>query len=111
MTNKTHKHAELIKAWADGEQIQLWINHTNQWEDVKSPMWCEDRQYRIKPQPVVQKMYMHYDDVERAISKGNYNYMDVPQKMFNRVEAMSNHLEFTFTDGKLTKVEMKHATY
>ena len=54
--NKPHKHAELIKAWADGAKIQWkdgehWVNCIN-----GCPGWFEEEEYRIKPEekkPVV----------------------------------------------------------
>lgn len=49
-TKKPHVHAELIKAWADGAEIQCyWIAHG--WLKCPSPSWREDRQFRIKPEP------------------------------------------------------------
>ena len=54
-----HKHAELIKAWADGAQIQY--NHWGSaWKDSTSPTWDKNFQYRIKPeekQPVVRWLW------------------------------------------------------
>jgi len=44
-----HKHAELIKKWADGAEIQ-WRNINAEWEDDKFPDWNLDIQYRIKPE-------------------------------------------------------------
>ena len=44
---KPHKHAELIKAWADGAEIQLWWN--DQWVDSENPNWVGEM-YRIKPE-------------------------------------------------------------
>ena len=45
-----HKHAELIKAWADGAQIQ--VLDMGYWHDVKNLItWEVDRLYRIKPEP------------------------------------------------------------
>ncbi len=47
---KPHKHAELIKAWADGAEIEqktphgVWENFDNEWTET----WYE---YRIKPEP------------------------------------------------------------
>lgn len=43
-----HKHATLIKAWADGAQIQLRLH--SDWIDIY-PMWRSDEEYRIKPEP------------------------------------------------------------
>ena len=45
-----HVHAELIKAWADGAEIQL--KSCGIWHDYSGgdgPMWYPDHEYRIKP--------------------------------------------------------------
>ena len=46
-----HKHAELIKAWADGAEIQ-YLNESY-WENCfdNNPGWNTDIEYRIKPEP------------------------------------------------------------
>lgn len=46
---KPHKHAELIKAWADGHTIQY--KHGYAWWDCDYPDWESDEEYRIKPEP------------------------------------------------------------
>lgn len=52
---KPHKHCELIKAWAEGAQIQIkryvneWSKDEVRWEDQETPTWGKDREYRIKP--------------------------------------------------------------
>ena len=49
-----HKHAELIKAWADGAEIEHLTN--DGWENINAPKWLNSATYRIKPeekQPVV----------------------------------------------------------
>ncbi len=43
---KPHKHAELIKQWADGAEIEHWCDGI--WEVTDPPMWRESEQYRIK---------------------------------------------------------------
>ena len=53
--NKPHKHAELIKAWADGAEIE-WVGATyndgrKHWTDCKNPVWDEESEYRIKLEP------------------------------------------------------------
>ena len=107
--NKPHKHVELIKAWADGAQIQILFNSTGEWADNDHPDWYPNYIYRIKPQPVVQKMYMHYDNIERHLKEGRLHFASVPQLTYDSNYDMGEHLEFTFTDGKLTNVEMKNA--
>jgi hypothetical protein len=46
---KPHKHAELIKAWADGEKIQYRKPNEQAWKDSDTPAWVEDYEYRVKP--------------------------------------------------------------
>lgn len=47
--SKPHVHAELIKAWADGAEVQVYLAHS--WVDSRVPAWVEDGKYRIKPDP------------------------------------------------------------
>ena len=63
MEKKPHKHAELIKAWADGAEIQYKYEdeETTEWVDLASPgettialdspTWEDDVEYRLKPEP------------------------------------------------------------
>ena len=54
---KPHKHAELIKAWADGAEIEVldvldqWINVNDKWAHYQNAFWYENMEYRIKPEP------------------------------------------------------------
>lgn len=43
-----HKHAALIKAWADGARIQKFSERKQIWEDAYKPTWDENTQYRVK---------------------------------------------------------------
>ena len=48
--NKPHVHAELIKAWADGAEIEY--NSGGSWNScVGGPCWGRNTLYRIKPEP------------------------------------------------------------
>src|SRR5690606_5521425 len=48
--NKTpHKHAELIKAWADGAEIQIKLSD-GIWKDIEYPNWGTYVEYRVKPE-------------------------------------------------------------
>jgi hypothetical protein len=51
--NKPHKHAEFIKAWADGAEIEFRQEECHAWKKVDSPSWSLYTQYRVKPEPVV----------------------------------------------------------
>ncbi len=43
------KHAELIRAWLDGAQIQYLLRSMNRWVDTEKPNFEESEQFRIKP--------------------------------------------------------------
>ena len=50
---KPHKHAELIKAWADGAEIEYFSPSFQKWcaTDNQTLLWKDDFEYRIKPEP------------------------------------------------------------
>lgn len=49
--NKPHKHAEVIKAWADGAIIQFRYNNVSAWHEIACPTWSYSIEYRVKPEP------------------------------------------------------------
>lgn len=54
-----HKHADLIHAWADGQQIQFRLPNGT-WANTDSPNWQDINEYRIKPEekkPVVRWLW------------------------------------------------------
>lgn len=57
---KPHKHAEIIKAWADGHEIQVKCEFSNAWLDVPDPLWNDFREYRIKPSEKVVRWLWAY---------------------------------------------------
>jgi hypothetical protein len=57
---KPHKHAELIKQWADGAEIQC-LGIKGHWVDIDTPYWNEHCSYRIKPTSVVRWLWASKD--------------------------------------------------
>ena len=58
-----HKHAELIKAWADGAEIEF-KNDFGEWEDTKLNFcWYLDTEYRIK-QDIIQTTHITISENE-----------------------------------------------
>ena len=45
---KAHKHAKLIKAWADGQIIEAQAPD-GRWTHIAHPSWDEKMKYRIRP--------------------------------------------------------------
>jgi hypothetical protein len=52
---KPHKHAALIKAWADGAVIEAQDPIAETWYTDSCPRWAERGQYRLKPEQKWQK--------------------------------------------------------
>jgi hypothetical protein len=48
-----NRHSELIKAWADGAEIQFYDVLTESWKDCKGEifLWHATNSYRLKPEP------------------------------------------------------------
>ena len=56
---KPHKHAELIKAWADGAEIEFKSRPEMAWETYDCPSWYDYYEYRIKPEPKPDVVYLY----------------------------------------------------
>lgn len=102
---KPHKHAELIKAWADGAEIEFRKSfHVagpgggtcfTDWKSKLHDSWQEHIQYRIKPKPKPDVVY--YFEVDKY---KNFHQIDT-------VAGMSNlKLIFDGETGKLKSAEV-----
>ena len=93
--NRPHKHAELIKAWADGAEIEE--QHLKKdWAPFTDGHWMESDSwnYRIKPKPkpdVVEEVYFHKD------KNGLW---------YTRINASNLRLTFDGETGKLKQAEV-----
>jgi hypothetical protein len=63
---KPHKHAVLIKAWADGAEIEYKSKFLGTWHlfDGDKDAWVDDYEYRIKPEPrpdIMVEVYLQYN--------------------------------------------------
>ena len=104
-----HVHAEVIKHWAAGEQIQFSFNNT-EWRDCSNnaPTWDIRNFYRVKPNPPkVIELYANAEfykgtDLEYAVNAGtvlgNFSLKFIP----------TDNLKLTFcgVTGKLLKAEV-----
>jgi hypothetical protein len=90
---KPHKHAEVIKAWADGAEIESLI--ADQWMVVNPPKWQINGKYRVKPEPEPDIVY--------------YGSFDKPfgfrvNSEFNQQHNKGDQLKITF-DGTTKKIK------
>lgn len=60
-TKVPHKHAALIKAWADGATIQF-KNLQGGWSDTDDnrPSWNLAAEYRVKPEPIKTEAFVRW---------------------------------------------------
>jgi hypothetical protein len=49
--NKPHIHADAIKAWADGAEIECRQLSGGNWLPVYDPAWSKVSEYRVRPEP------------------------------------------------------------
>ena len=51
--NKRHKHADVIHAWAEGEEVE-WLDRSGQWNPFLKgyPPYDDIMTYRVKPKRV-----------------------------------------------------------
>jgi hypothetical protein len=96
---KPHKHAELIKAWADGAVIQVKYDHAGwvDWSITSSPEWHDYQEYRIKPEP--QPKLIKYV-ITQAIEKGICRW-DISEPAYANLK-----LVFNYESGVLEEAEV-----
>ncbi|WP_396190193.1 hypothetical protein [Flavobacterium sp.] len=94
---KPHKHAELIKAWADGAEIEVYQPAFGRWEEAE-PAWHTSFEYRIKPEtkPDV-VMYSRVLSVQEHKDGGYYAW--VSNAYTEMPSCKADNLKLTF-DGK-----------
>jgi hypothetical protein len=97
-----HKHAEVIKAWADGYTIQV-LSPAGYWLDLPTlhsyPKWDADA-YRVKPEP--KPDIVHYGRLNAADNSG------FQVREFSAWQKDTDNVKATFDGetGKLKSVEM-----
>lgn len=83
--NKPHKHAEVIKAWAENSDVTIQYRNIggSAWFDIDTagdPTWNVNWEYRVKPTPPA-KVYpvtgMSYDECVAAYNNGNHSVMAI----------------------------------
>ena len=95
--NKPQKHAEIIKAWADGAEVEFRPSCTSSWWPTTTPTWDSCYEYRIKVEEevLITRVTLH---------KGSLTY---PYLSTNSDPTYDQkNLKLTFTDGKLTAAEV-----
>lgn len=53
-----HKHKDLIIAWANGAEIQMYSTLYVGWVDCPNPVWADCYEYRIKPRIIKYRNFL-----------------------------------------------------
>ena len=88
-----HEHADLIIAWANGEEIQ-YSQSPDEWLDVSHPSWSEGAKYRVKPVPK-EDVTLYYRGLYVASNLRLCGYL---------TEGVNSSLSLTF-DGETGKLK------
>jgi hypothetical protein len=68
---KPHVHAEVIKAWADGAEIEYFSKSSEKWFAVvnNDPFWSLNEKYRVKPKVThkIGNIYKFYDGTDQML--------------------------------------------
>jgi hypothetical protein len=89
------KHAELIKAWADGASIQVRLPSNQVWGDCQDPYWADDAEYRIKPEPKPDHVYYGVFDMDGSMHL---------ESCFTKINDDGDQIKLTF-DGETGKLK------
>jgi hypothetical protein len=95
-----HKHATIIKAWADGAEIEFFQSHSQQWKPIGSePCWFPSILFRIKPEPKPDVVYYGVFDLDHAAQIDS---------CFTMFQDAGDQIKVTFDGetGKLKKAEV-----
>jgi len=97
-----HKHAELIKAWADGAEIEINITGTDMWVYREDPAWLPESEYRVKPEP--KPDVVRYFGIDREES---YSSLMLTERQLIHY-SWNQYIKITFDGetGKLKAVEI-----
>jgi len=99
---KPLKHAEVIKAWADGAKIQ-WYDSSpreHRWKDCPDVFLWQDRfEFRVKPEPKPDHVYYGVFDMDGSASI---------ESCFTKFKDQGDQIMLTFDGetGRLKAVEI-----
>jgi hypothetical protein len=91
---KPHRHAELIKAWADGAEIEVKLP-SGAWHYCHDPYWGDNSVYRIKPEPKPDFVYYGVFYMNDSM---------ILESCFTKTNDHGDHIKLTF-DGETGKLK------
>lgn len=96
-----HTHADIIKAWADGADIECRYTPNGQWSTSNMPpTWDEAYEYRVKHIPKVTIVSAHLQF--RYLTDCGHVYGET----LAVVSGQPNNVIAKFVDGKLDSIDV-----
>ena len=95
--NTRHKHADVIIAWAEGKDVQVWDSINNKWCDLtlKDPNFC-GKSYRIKPPAKKYRVALLTvpDDVEFTKTASNEDDASILERRPGFIRWLTDWIEY-----------------
>ena len=94
--NTRHKHADVIIAWAEGKDVQIWNSINKRWVDLvlANPNFRADK-YRIKPITSNYRVALLRDNSESyALSVNNQEDADFYEKDRGFIRWLTDWIEY-----------------
>lgn len=83
-----HKHAELIKKWADDDSLKIEFKSEGQaaWIEASYPSWDKNTEYRIKPEVILYRV--------AKLNKDDSFHVAKDEKQAERMKELFHDLEW-----------------
>jgi len=102
--NVPHKHAEIIKAWAEGYAIEAYNPERDTWISVAEPGWFNDIEYRVKP-GVIEPREPKFEEYVVRVDQDLFDDDNV--ELTNECANYEHYnLKLLFKDGELHSAEV-----
>ena len=91
-----HKHADVIIAWVEGKDVQVWDKNNERWCDMvlADPDFMADK-YRIKPPAKKYRVALLKDDSESyALAANTQAYADIIEFRGDFVRWLTDWVEY-----------------
>lgn len=90
-----HKHADVIIAWAEGKDVQIWDDEVKHWWGVINPSFYEDRKYRIKPPAKKYRVALYKDNRgPYALATNSQDYADTIEQRKDFARWLTDWIEY-----------------
>ena len=95
--NTRHKHADVIIAWAEGKDVQVWDSISKRWVDLvlADPNFRADK-YRIKPITSNYRvaLLLNDDNEPYTVSLNSQDYADIIEQRTDFVRWLTDWVEY-----------------